>query len=171
MTMRRPTAHGCATTGPPWHPPFWGLLGTDHPVLNDPYARIGGGLVTTIHDGGLMALWQHDDKRRESIVVKIDTTAVPDVTHGLKVTCTLVRQSKRPQPEEVVIEVNSDSVVLSSAEDKECRFGWTDPIRRNSLAAGDTVRGVMAYGLWEPPMALIGMVRSIYPGSCLPARH
>jgi hypothetical protein len=132
-------------------PNIWALLGTgtDKPVLKAPYERIGGGLVTTIHDGGLMALWQHGDKPKESIVVEIDTAAIPDVPCGLKVTCTLIREPKRSQPEKVYIYVNSDSVVLNVDGHTECCFGRTDPIRRNSLAAGDTVRGVMAYGLWE----------------------
>jgi hypothetical protein len=135
-------------------PIIWDLLGPANTVLRSPYERIGGGLITTIHDGGLMALWQYDNKgrgdsRKESIVVKIDTTDITGVDCGVKVTCSLIREAPRAEPEEVVIEVNSDSVVLSVAKDTRCRFEWTDPIRRNSLAAGDTVRGVMAYGLWE----------------------
>jgi hypothetical protein len=133
-------------------PTIWDLLGTAKPVLNDPYERIGGGLVTTIHDGGLMALWQYDKDRRECIVVNIHTAAVSGVEYGVEIKCTLVRETPRAHSEEVVINVNGDSVVLSVAadpNDSECRFGWTDPIRRNSLAAGDTVRGVMAYGLWQ----------------------
>jgi hypothetical protein len=128
---------------------IWDLLGADtsNPALDPPYKQIGRGLVTTIHEGGLMALWQHENQPRESIVVKIDTKPVPGVADGLTVTCTLVREPKRAQPEKVVITVNSKSIALTVDKSEEC-FGPTDPIRRNSLAAGDTVRGAMAYGLW-----------------------
>jgi hypothetical protein len=129
-------------------PNIWDLLGadTDNPALKEPYMRIGRGLVTTIHEGGLMALWEHKGQPRQSIVVKIGTVAV-DAAGSLKVTCALVQGAGRP-PQEIVIDVNNDSVVLNVPGRDECRFGPTAPIRRNSLAAGDTVRGAMAYGLW-----------------------
>lgn len=131
-------------------PDIWNLLGagTTNELLKKPLTRIGGGFVTTIHEGGLMALWRHVDGRRESIAVKIDTAAVPGVPAGLTVTCTLAADTEHPQPQPVVITVNNDSIVLNVPGAKECPFDGTDPIRRNSLAAGDTVRGVMAYGLW-----------------------
>jgi hypothetical protein len=134
-------------------PAIWELLETTTTgtaVLGKPDARIGGGLLTTIHEGGLMALWQFDDHghtRRERIVVTSETNTVEGVAYGLEVTCTLIRESPHPPPERVVIRIDSGSVVLK-VDGKEESFLGTDPIRRNSLAAGDTVRGAMAYGLW-----------------------
>jgi hypothetical protein len=130
-------------------PDIWSLLGagTTNEILEKPRTRIGGGLVTTIHEGGLMALWRHRDGNKENIAVKIDTAAVSGVPDGLRVTCTLASDVGHPQSP-IVITVNNDSVVLNVPGAKECSFSGTDRIRRNSLAAGDTVRGVMAYGLW-----------------------
>ena len=43
--------------------------------------------------------------------------------------------------------MSHDDLVLAVGQQEE-RLGSTDPIRRNTLAAGDTVRGALAYGLW-----------------------
>jgi hypothetical protein len=131
---------------------IWSLLcaRTANPVLHKPHEQIGGGLVTTIHEGGLMALWQHrakDEVRTESIVVNIETT---DNAGDLEVTCALAAAAGQPQPRPIVIRVSSASIVLKVPGADPHRFEeGTDPIRRNSLAAGDTVRGAMAYGLWS----------------------
>jgi hypothetical protein len=62
--------------------------------------------------------------------------------------CTLDARAGRPAAEPIRIHVNSDHIAISTGDLQE-RFGRTDPIRRNTLAAGDTVRGAMAFGLWD----------------------
>jgi len=51
------------------------------------------------------------------------------------------------QPEPIVIQVSRGQMTLAVGNMVE-GLGPSSPIRRNTLAAGDTVRGAMAYGLW-----------------------
>jgi hypothetical protein len=98
-----------------------------------------------------MALWQHGDGAKESIVVRIETRDDLPTADGLLTTCDVEDHHERqaqPEPAPITIHVDSDSVALTVAG-CEKRFGRTDPIRRNTLAAGDTVRGAMAFGLWS----------------------
>jgi hypothetical protein len=133
---------------PDLEPSIWSLLRTDiDGVLSRPDPRIGGGMLTTIHEGGLMALWRWRDKRTENIAVRISTSHSDEDQENLVVTCDVLAADENETLDPVVIHVNRSELAISTGELKET-FGSTDPIRRNTLAAGDTVRGILAYGLW-----------------------
>jgi hypothetical protein len=129
-------------------PAMWRLLrtGTDS-VLKKQHDQIGRGVLTTIHEGGLMAYWQWPDGSTESVVVTIDTTAAEHDHEQLTVTCEVSCAAGQQPLAPVELRVSRRELVLAVDGSVE-RLGPTDPIRRNTLAAGDTVRGAMAYGLW-----------------------
>jgi hypothetical protein len=118
-----------------------------HDVLAPPHPRIGGGLLTTIHEGGLMALWQWPDGSTEDIVVRVETQADARDSGTLAIECTVETREDRPVHPPIRIDVRPDEMLLSVAG-TSTQLRRADPIRRNTLAAGDTVRGIMAYGLW-----------------------
>jgi hypothetical protein len=129
----------------------WSLLGSgDKAVLSEPHPRIGGGLLTTIHEGGLMALWRWPDGRSESIAIRVDTSpaATDDDGRSFTVTTDVQHTPSQVKLDPISVHVDHEEILLAVGEHEE-PLGRTDPIRRNTLAAGDTVRGVFAYGLWQ----------------------
>ena len=129
--------------------PVWDLLGpgADGALANS-HPRIGSGVLTTIHDGGLMALWRWHDGRTEQVAVKIDTTVRGEGdSSAITVKCEIAGAPPEQCPEPVLIRVNPCQMTFSVGDQEEI-LPPSPPIRRNTLAAGDTVRGVMAYGLW-----------------------
>jgi fructose-1,6-bisphosphatase/inositol monophosphatase family enzyme len=67
-------------------PHIWSLLrdgGQD--ALGEPHAEIGGGLLTTVHEGGLMALWRWANGDTESIAVRIEADGSPVTEVDLQV--------------------------------------------------------------------------------------
>lgn len=127
----------------------WALLGTGADgVLAEPHLRIGSGVLTTIHEAGLMALWRWHDGRTEQVAVKIGTAVQgADDLSGVVVKCEIVGPSLQQCPEPVLIRIDPGHMTFTVGDLEEI-LPPTPPIRRNTLAAGDTVRGAMAYGLW-----------------------
>jgi hypothetical protein len=129
--------------------PIWGLLGAgSDSVLKEPHARIGGGLLTTIHEGGLMALWRWKDGRTERVSVRVNTVHEDEGRGPIVVSFSLDNASGERFQDPVSIRVGRDQITLAAGGLEE-ELLPCDPVRRNTLAAGDTVRGAMAYGLWE----------------------
>lgn len=128
--------------------PIRELLQTDaNGILSKPHPRIGSGLLTTIHEGGLMALWLWPDGSKEQISVRIDTAQDNEDPGCITVGCAVNCATGQQQIDPIYIHIRDDQVVLAVAGLEE-KLGPSDPIRRNTLAAGDAVRGAMAYGLW-----------------------
>lgn len=153
--------------------PMWDLLGTgENGVLSEPHARIGGGVLTTIHDGGLMALWRWRDGRPEQVAVHINTSPPQDGQDSITVRCELYHAvGQQCQPGPIVIGVSRDQMTLAVGDIVE-KLGPSSPIRRNTLAAGDTVRGAMAYGLWAaayklPPQKPVDIQRIFLASAAL----
>jgi hypothetical protein len=129
--------------------PTWDLLGdAADGVLASPHPQIGGGVLTTIHDGGLMALWRWPDGRTEHVSVRIGTTGheEEDGFWAITVRCELTGANPL-HSEPVIIQVRRDHMTFSAGGCDEV-LPPSPPVRRSTLAAGDTVRGAMAYGLW-----------------------
>jgi hypothetical protein len=127
----------------------WGLLGTGAgSVLAEPHPRIGSGVLTTIHDRGLLALWQWRDGRTEQVAVRIGTvTQGEDALSAISVKCEIAGVPIPQRPDPVLIEIAPSGIIFSVGDLQEI-LPSSSPIRRNTLAAGDTVRGAMLYGLW-----------------------
>jgi hypothetical protein len=126
--------------------PAWAILRTGPAgVLKKPHERIGGGVLTTIHDGGLMALWQWGGGRLTNVVVGVTTT---EDRADIEVRCEAACAAGEDPLEAVLIRVCGDQLALAVGSREE-KLGPSAPIRRNTLAAGDAVRGAMAYGLWD----------------------
>jgi len=127
----------------------WDLLGAGADgALAGPHPRIGSGVLTTIHDGGLMALWRWHDGRTEQVAIKIGTTVQGEGgSSAITVKSEIAGTPPEQCPEPVFIRVNPRQMTFSVGDLEEI-LPPSPPIRRNTLAAGDTVRGVMAYGLW-----------------------
>jgi Bacterial regulatory proteins, luxR family len=66
-----------------------------------------------------------------------------DVVVRCEVDCAAGQQLIEP----ILIRISCDQLTLTVGALEE-DLGPSAPIRRNTLAAGDTVRGAMAYGLW-----------------------
>ncbi len=142
--------------------PAWELLGSGpHGALVEPHPRIGGGALTTIHGGGLMAFWRWPGGRTERVAIQIETLSRDESPSSIDVRCFVAEDcpaGSGPQtqsPEPILIRVTDDQMALTVGEHEEL-LRPSAPIRRNTLAAGDTVRGAIAYGLWaaayRPPL-------------------
>ena len=127
----------------------WDLLGTGaDAALTIPHPRIGSGVLTTIHDGGLMALWRWHDGRTEQVAVKIGTTTEGEGDPSvITVRCEIEGIPPEQRPAPVFIRINPEHMTFAVGDLEEI-LPPSPPIRRNTLAAGDVVRGAMAYGLW-----------------------
>jgi hypothetical protein len=127
----------------------WELLGAGaDSVLGEPHPRLGNGVLTTIHDGGLMALWRWRDGRTEQVAVKVGTaTEGNSDASPVVVTCEVVGGPLQQRPEPVLIRIDPGRMTFEVGDLAEV-LPPSPPIRRNTLAAGDTVRGAMVYGLW-----------------------
>jgi hypothetical protein len=133
--------------------PTWSLLRTGtRAVLSDPHPLVGGGVLTTIHEGGLMAFWQWPGGQTEQTSVTVETALDDKDSEAITVRCAISPRSSadagRRELAPVIIQIQGGQLKLVVGDKQEC-LGRSDPIRRNTLAAGDTVRGAMAYGLWR----------------------
>lgn len=135
--------------------PAWELLGDrTRGVLAEPHPRIGGGALTTIHDGGLMAFWRWPDGRTERVAIQIETLVQDEDSSSINVRCSVAEDraaddsSPSELPEPILIRVTNTQMALSVGDHEEVLRPGA-PIRRNTLAAGDAVRGAIAFGLWH----------------------
>lgn len=123
----------------------WNLLG-------DNYGVLGRGILTTIHEGGLMGAWDLECGERLLVHVAIQTAEEPGgrtrLRHTIKCQARTLRHNQVIQTEthQAVVEI-SDKMVLAVKGASESLELATEA-RWNTLAAGDTVRGALAYGLW-----------------------
>src|SRR4029077_11353364 len=143
-------AYGC------WLRKKWFELGlatldvVQRTALAPAYPRIGGGILTTIHEGGLMAAWHYEDGSREAIVAEISENYASKDVLELTTTCRLRRNDSAIVQDGVAkLVVGRDgSGSLLTVEGMSVELGPSNRLRRNTLGAGDTVRGALAYGLW-----------------------
>ncbi|HEX3784747.1 MAG TPA: hypothetical protein VHX38_34225 [Pseudonocardiaceae bacterium] len=162
-------------------PAIWSLLRDSGGVLTPPHDRIGGGLLTTVHEGGLMALWQWPDRSTagskiestDSIAVRVTTATDQGTAQGnaLTIMCDVTASSQWPRPDPVTIRI-SDNLLEFEVGGAIATLRAADPIRRNTLAAGDTVRGALAYGLWtaayrQPDHAPVNIARIMLASTAL----
>ena len=121
------------------------LLARVHPVL-------GRGILTTVHEGGLMGAWDTPGGGR--LLVRVSVT-VEDLASGEShlahaVLCEWRETSPAAEALEAsmiaTIEIREKMTLRVRGARQECTLGTV--ARWNTLAAGDTVRGALAYGLW-----------------------
>jgi hypothetical protein len=122
-------------------------------LLRPPHPVMGRGVVTTCHEAGLMAAWQFACGRTEDTVVKIQSTQSPDGTLHYALVCEVRRNpGAETARENAAIWIDPKNRLhfrLADAKgSREVDLGLSTPYRRNTLAAGDTVRGALCYGLW-----------------------
>lgn len=121
-------------------------------ALAAPYKDIGGGILTTVHEGGLMAAWHYQDGSREAIVTEISESYSSKDNLELAIKCQVKRGDAEPAQDGtaklVVSRDGSGSPLRLTAEDVSVDLFPSNRLRRNTLGAGDTVRGGLAYGLW-----------------------
>lgn len=77
--------------------------------------------------------------------MRVRTTRDTLQRDALTIVCDVPTESDGPEP--VTIRIDTEGLVLAVGDVAET-LGPANPIRRNTLAAGDTVRGVVAFGLW-----------------------
>ncbi len=121
-------------------------------ALATAYQGIGGGILTTVHEGGLMAAWHYADGPREAIVAEITENYGGKDVVELDIECRVKRGDSRPVQDgaaKLVIGRNGLGIhAYLTVEDVSVNLGPSNRLRRNTLGAGDTVRGGLAYGLW-----------------------
>lgn len=143
--------------------PGLGALLKENPSSDDPRMRgLGLGVLTTLHEEGLMAYWRLPDSEWQSIVVDI-ASSWEDLRFRRKETgeeallpakgifnfevSTRFGEGAKETVEGARVEVNPEELRLSVGD-----VSWTTrpaPMSaRNTLGAGDTVRGMLALGLW-----------------------
>ena len=121
------------------------LLGDTHPVL-------GRGIMSTIHEGGLMGAWDTPDGGQLLVRVKVTIEDLASGDHHLAqaVVCEWRKTSAAAKIVEgsmkATIEIKQQMTLQIGDVSQECALGTV--ARWNTLAAGDTVRGGLAYGLW-----------------------
>jgi len=107
--------------------------------------EIGRGALTTVHEAGLMGLWQIGEKGYVSVVSSLDSNdgRLMFQCHAKMADHVL----EGPLPPQVLLTVNEESVKLSvEGCASEVKLD-SQRSRRNTLAAGDAVRGCLSYGL------------------------
>jgi hypothetical protein len=136
-----------------WHdlaPTIGELLG-----LLDPHDEIwlkcdvwgvGRGVLVTVHEAGLMALWERGGSL-QSIAVEIVAVAGGEALRfqGTSASGPAGRRSL-PLVELRVLESQIELAFEGRAQTIRLR---SDRRRRNTLGAGDAVRGALAFGLWR----------------------
>jgi len=114
---------------------------------------IGRGILTTLHEAGLMAHLDTPNHGRYSAVIRIETKSDEEI---LQFFCDVYGPPTVPR-----IHGPATLELISVREDGEetkglIRIPGAEPVeipiaerlRRHTLGAGDTVRGCLAYGLW-----------------------
>ncbi len=133
--------------------------------LGDPLPGIGGGLVTTCHSAGMMASWRYPDGSTEHTVISITgpDKKAENIRH--RILCKSVHSiTGKALMSEASVSVSSSDhhLHLELSDGSRCTvrdLGVSIPYRRNTLAAGDTFRGVMSYGLWAPAFQQANMMQ------------
>lgn len=136
-----------------WHDlaePVWKIV---QPQLKGD-ANIGRGLVVTLHEAGLMALWELPGMHgTQSIVIEIATADdAATKQRCLSFTATTREPGQRAQGPDASVQLvlPADPVRPGTLHvgGEETSFRMAATGTRHTLGAGDTVRGCLAYGLW-----------------------
>lgn len=155
----------------------WNII--DHPAtgrsLVSSHKMIGRGILTTLHEKGLMAYFDLKNDSKRSIVVSIETDKD---RKSLQFSCRTQCSSETPQiAGSAKFELNparedgsetTGLVTIPGA--KTVEIPVAERLRRHTLGAGDTVRGCLAYGLWawafEKGARRPGSVEHVLLASC-----
>jgi hypothetical protein len=136
-----------------WHdlaPTIASLLGLVNPK-NETWLKlsdwgVGRGVLVTAHEAGLMALWERGG-RLQSISVEIEAGGSGDVLSFHTVSAggaagrrRLPRVKIRVQGKKIALAIGGSGRIVRLSSGRR---------RRNTLGAGDTVRGALAFGLWR----------------------
>lgn len=135
-----------------WHglaADLWQLV---RPCLKN-HPKVGHGMLVTLHEAGLMALWQLPGRKAvESIVVAIESSQTgKDAKPTLDFRSSVnghARKRALPSASIVLPEAASTTATLKVGK-YAVNFRTAAGARRHTLGAGDTVRGCFAYGLWS----------------------
>lgn len=133
------------------HRSAWQILSTPGLVpaaLLAPDARLGGGFVVTMHELGLIASWRRDAQASPvAIIVRTERS-------GREIR--FVGESDRGGVPNIVNEATITIPADAGAGDGHLRcngesadFRVAAALKRHTLGAGDTVRGILSYGLWR----------------------
>lgn len=142
-----------------WHTlgdEIWRIL--DHPSstgrpLVVSHKTVGRGILTTLHEAGLMAHLDTPDHGKYSVVIRIETKRNEETlqffcdVHGSPTAPRIpgVAELKLASTGKVGAE-HSGEITIPGA--KGVKILVAERLRRHTLGAGDTVRGCLAYGLW-----------------------
>jgi hypothetical protein len=136
-----------------WHdlaPTVASLLGLANPKngtwlkLED--WRVGRGVLVTAHEAGLMALWERDGSL-QSVSVEIEASGNGKVLGFHTVSAGAAGRRVLPRVEIQVLEETIE-LAIEGGSGRILPLP-SDRRRRNTLGAGDTVRGALAFGLWR----------------------
>lgn len=110
------------------------------------HETLGTGILVTLHESGLMSYWRLPGQDWRSIVVRAIPTQGEGV-FGFDLRCT----SEGGDGQQLVplcLRITAEKVHLSLPDVPPWSYRLANTVRRNTLGAGDTVRGCLAYGLW-----------------------
>ena len=127
------------------------VTGSGDPVLTR-HERLGRGIVVTLHEAGLMAYWEEGGVWRPVVIkLSIDEQDEHRVVLRTSVESSNDRVANTAmQGVRIVVEPTVVEVTCAGACSERLKASRH---RRNTLGAGDTVRGALAYGLWATAYA------------------
>jgi hypothetical protein len=128
----------------------WSLLGT-------PFRLLGRGILTTIHEAGMMGAWEVPEGVLLTTVSITRTSTKPPgdgadhvIRHTIIGESRLFRDgqaSKFGELLEAMIEIETNITITVRGESIVLPLASVE--RWNTVSAGDSVRGALAYGLWS----------------------
>lgn len=141
-----------------WHvlgDAFWSIM--DQSRINRPlvqsHAALGRGILTTLHEAGLMAHFEYKGSRC-STVIKIESEENGTMLRFVCDARDSSMESRSLGPIILKITVAGENSNTTMGEVIIPKLGTkqvvpiAERVRRHTLGAGDTVRGCLAYGLW-----------------------
>ncbi len=108
--------------------------------------RVGRGVLVTAHEAGLMALWERGGSL-QSVSVEIEASGNGKVLGFHTVSTGATGRRVLPRVEIQVLEKEIE-LAIEGGSGRILPLP-SDRRRRNTLGAGDTVRGALAFGLWR----------------------
>jgi len=129
----------------------WEILSTPGLVataLLAPHARLGGGFVATMHELGLIASWRLDSNMPPvAIVVRTERSG-----QEIRFVGESDRGGVRVVVNEATVRIPAGSGTGEgnlTCNGKSANFRVAAALKRHTLGAGDTLRGILSYGLWR----------------------
>jgi hypothetical protein len=134
----------------------WSLLTAPEPLLLQ-HPRLGRGFLVTLHERGLMAVWEEPGQPGVSTpVVRIDTSRTESsLVHRFR----SIPGDESGETRLTIPDTTATQAELLMPNGAREVFAIADRLRRHTLGAGDTVRGCLAYGLWGLAFRVTGHPR------------